>query len=66
MARMSGKISGKKKEMTGERSVLLRRVLQYLRESTGKNKSKALFFMNLKVMTVTVKMISLILPLWFY
>ena len=23
-------------------------------------------FMNLKVMTVTVKMISLILPLWFY
>ena len=63
---MSGKISGKKKEMTAERSVLLRRVLQYLRESTGKNKSKALFFMNLKVMTVTVKMISLILHPWLY
>ena len=54
---MLGKIRGKKKEMTGERSVLLRRVLQYLRKSTGKNKSKALFFMNLKVMTV--RMISL-------
>ena len=34
MARMSGKINGKKKEMTAERSVLLRRVLQYLQEIT--------------------------------
>ena len=36
---MLGKIRGNKKEMTAERSVLLRRVLQYLRKSTGKNKS---------------------------
>ena len=39
MAIMLGKIRGNKKEMTAERSVLLRRVLQYLRKSTGKNKS---------------------------
>ena len=37
MAIMLGKIRGNKKEMTAERSVLLRRVLQYLRKSTGKN-----------------------------
>ena len=50
MARMSGKISGKKKEMTGDFSITLRdvfsvltgkdcstygRLLQYLRKSTG-------------------------------
>ena len=39
MAIMLGKIRGNKKEMTAGRSVLLRRVLQYLRKSTGKNKS---------------------------
>lgn len=35
MARMSGKISGKKKEMTGERNGKQRRFMQYLQERTA-------------------------------
>jgi len=35
MARMSGKISGKKKEMTAERNGKQRRFMQYLRERTA-------------------------------